>query len=396
MSDIETHPLWRPSPERIAAANLTRFLAATGHADYDSLYRWSIDQPAAFWDAVATFCGLELDAEPVSILEDAHRMPGARWFSGARLNFARNLLRFDDDREALVFWNENGPRRSLTYAELRRQVARFAAGLADAGVEPGDRIAGFVPSCPEAVVAMLAATSLGAVWSSCSPDFGYDGALDRFGQIQPKVLITADGYLYAGKEFDSLDKVRRLAAAVDSIERVVVIPYRSPTPDLDGLPLPALFGDFGRDDRELSLRLAALRPSRLHPVFLGDDGQAQVHRPRRRRHAVAAPQGAGLAHRPPARRSPVLLHHLRLDDVELAGLWLGDRGDTGSLRRLAVPPDAGSSLADGRARAHHGFRNQRQIPGRLRKARPRPKNNPRPVERPHDPVHRLAAGAGEL
>ncbi len=264
MSDIGNQPQWRPSPQRIAAANMTRFLAATGHADYDALYRWSIDRPAAFWDAVATFCGLELDAEPASILEDSHKMPGGRWFSSAWLNFARNLLRFDDDREALVFWNENGRQRSLTYAELRRTVARFAASLADAGVEPGDRVAGFVPNCPEAVVAMLAATSLGAVWSSCSPDFGYEGAIDRFGQIQPKVLVTADGYLYAGKEFDSLDRVRRLAATVGSIERVVVIPYRSPAPDLSGLPRPSLFDDFGRDDRELAFASLPFD----HPVYI--------------------------------------------------------------------------------------------------------------------------------
>jgi len=257
-------PLWTPAAERIAQANLSRFLAATGRSDYDSLYRWSVERPAAFWDALASFCDVLFDVQQTSILEDGDRMPGARWFVGSQLNFARNLLRFDDDREALVFWNEQGRRSSLTYAELRRRVARFAAGLCDAGIGPGDRVAGFLPNRPETVIAMLAAASLGATWSSCSPDFGYDGLLDRFGQIEPHILIAADGYFYNGKTFDSLDKVRRLAAAVGSIERVVIVPYLAESPALDGLPQPSLFDDFGEDGR--ALEFASLPFD--HPVYI--------------------------------------------------------------------------------------------------------------------------------
>ncbi|MBI1358556.1 MAG: acetoacetate--CoA ligase [Acidobacteria bacterium] len=247
----ESQPMWRPSPSRIADANLTRFLQVVGQPSYEALYRWSVDEPAAFWEALRRFCGVELDTPNRTVVEGLDRMPGTVWFPGAKLNFARHLLRFRDDREALVFWNENGRQSSCTYAELHEQVARFADGLRAEGVAPGDRIAGFLPNRPEAVIAMLAASSLGAVWSSCSPDFGYEGLLDRFGQIEPKVLVTADGYPYNGKSFDSLDKVRRLCRSVDSIQRVVVAPYGPGDPDLGGLPAATLFSEFGRPGHEI-------------------------------------------------------------------------------------------------------------------------------------------------
>jgi len=179
------------------------------------------------WDEVVV--GLDRMGPPAPAL-------GPRWFTGARLNFAENLLRHDDDRDALVFWNEGGRQRRLSHRELRREVAAAAAGLAAFGVGPGDRVAGFLPNLPETVIAMLAAASLGAVWSSCSPDFGANGVLDRFGQIRPKVLVCADGYRYAGKAIDSLARVREVCARLPGIEQVVVVPYLDARPDLDALP----------------------------------------------------------------------------------------------------------------------------------------------------------------
>jgi acetoacetyl-CoA synthetase len=173
-------------------------------------------------------------------------MPGAKWFEDTRLNFAENLLVRDDDHVAIVFANERDARRQLTYRELRAEVGRVAAGLREMGIGPGDRVAGFVPNLPETLVAMLATTSLGAAWTSCSPDFGINGVLDRFGQVAPRVLFAADGYFYSGKTLDSLAPVRGVLEKLPSVERVVVIPYVAARPDLTGLPNAVHFGEFGR------------------------------------------------------------------------------------------------------------------------------------------------------
>jgi len=232
-----TEPLWTPSPDRVARANLTRFTARyRPGASHAELWRWSVERPEEFWPAVWHFTGIIADERPGSVpwdtvLVGGDRMAppdpvrGPRWFAGARLNFAENLLRFDDDREALVFWNEQGRQRAVTFAALRREVDRYAAALASSGVGPGDRVAALMPNLPETVVAMLATASLGATWSSCSPDFGERAVLDRFGQIRPKVLFTADRYLYAGKLIELTDRVGRIAAALAETERVVVVPY---------------------------------------------------------------------------------------------------------------------------------------------------------------------------
>jgi acetoacetyl-CoA synthetase len=231
-------PLWSPSPDRIARANLTRFSARyRPGANYAELWAWSVEQPAEFWAAVWEFCGIQAEERPGrpawdAVLEGGDRMAppdpslGPRWFPGARLNFARNLLRFDDDREALVFWNEAGRQRALTFAELNREVARYAAALAADGVAVGDRVAGWLPNLPETVIAMLATARLGAVWASCSPDFGDRAVLDRFGQVRPKVLFAADSYRYAGKTIALADRLRTISAGLPSVGRVVVIPYR--------------------------------------------------------------------------------------------------------------------------------------------------------------------------
>ncbi len=245
----DTEPLWSPSAERIAAANLTRFMQAAGtragrtFAGYDDLWQWSVDERAAFWDTLWDFCGVVGD-KGERLLEDGERMPGARWFPGARLNFAENLLRHRDDRLALVFRGEDGTRLTLTYAGLYQAVAEVAAALRGAGVGPGDRVAGFLPNHPQTVIAMLATTSLGATWSSCSPDFGIQGVLDRFGQIEPKVLFTADGYHYAGKRVDSLGPIGEVVAQLPSVRLVVVVPFLDPQPDLTPVPHAVLLGDF--------------------------------------------------------------------------------------------------------------------------------------------------------
>jgi acetoacetyl-CoA synthetase len=212
--------------------------------DYDDLYRWSIDEASAFWSELWDYAEVKAARKGERVLVEADRMTQAQWFPDARLNFAENLLSRRDDKTALVFRNETHGRQALSYAQLYKRVAQLAAGLKDAGVGWGDRVAGFMPNCIDAVVAMLATTSLGAVWSSCSPDFGIHGVLDRFGQIEPKVLFTTDGYCYNGKTLDSLAKISEVVAELDVIERVVVVPFISDDPNITALPKATLLSDF--------------------------------------------------------------------------------------------------------------------------------------------------------
>ena len=234
MSVEPTQPLWRPSDERIEGTQLTAFMHSvrdtTGFdagGDYFALHQWSLDEPTAFWRAVWEFTEIQGDPGEMTC-DDAMALPGFQWFPNATLNFAENLLRFTDDREALVEIDEGNARRALTYGQLREQVARLAGWMRELNIQPGDRIVGFMPNCIEAVVAMLATTSLGAVWSSCSPDFGQQGAVDRFGQIAPRLLFTADGYVYNGKRCNSLARASDIARAIPEIEQVVVVPKLSP------------------------------------------------------------------------------------------------------------------------------------------------------------------------
>jgi acetoacetyl-CoA synthetase len=243
-------PLWQPSPERIAQANLTAFMRELRERhgltveDYEALYDWSIAEPELFWDAIWAFCGVIGERGTGPVVRDRHRMPGAQWFPESRLNFAENLLRRRDGAPAVVFWGEDRVQRRLTYAELHADVSRLAQALRGRGVVAGDRVAGYMPNMPEALVAMLAATSIGAVWSSCSPDFGVQGVLDRFGQIEPKVLIAADGYFYAGKTIDVLPRIREVVAALPSLEAVVIVPYADARPALASIPNASLLEEF--------------------------------------------------------------------------------------------------------------------------------------------------------
>ncbi len=291
--------IWRPSAARVAAANLTRFIDEVNTrkglrlSDYSGLYAWSVEEPAEFWTELVRFAGVraEWGVGPViadvrgvgpaatgstprvsASLPEAHhasaQVPGAQFFPDARLNFADNLLRYDDEQAALVFRNERGTRKVITYKELREAVARVAAGLRTAGVVAGDRVAAFTPNLPETMIAMLAATSLGATWSSCSPDFGVHGVVDRFGQIAPKVLFTADGYFYAGKTLDSLSSMAEVLKHLPSVERVVVLPYTNAEPDLGKLGAAAskaiLWNAFGVSGQPLQFTSVPFN----HPLYI--------------------------------------------------------------------------------------------------------------------------------
>jgi len=212
-------------------------------AGYPSLHRWSITHRDQFWKEMFDLAGIKA-TKAATAVETGSGMLGAKWFPGLEFNFAAHLLRFGDDRVAIEAEDELGRTRSITYRELLDQVARCAAALGDAGIKRGDRIGGFLPNIPEAVVAMLATASLGAVWSSCSPDFGIDGVFDRFGQITPIVLFAADAYSYNGKTIDSLDRVRGIVAKIPSIEHVVIVPFINGSPDLSGLRRAKLWAEF--------------------------------------------------------------------------------------------------------------------------------------------------------
>ncbi|MCB1856928.1 MAG: acetoacetate--CoA ligase [Gammaproteobacteria bacterium] len=227
MSDL---PLWQPTPEQVAATAVSGFMtAAARHSGrqfggYQDLWEWSIDDLPGFWSLAWDYCGMIGDRGD-EIVVHPERMPGARWFPKGRLNYAENLLRNRDESDAILFWGEDRIERCVSHAELYRMVSRCRQALIHAGVVKGDRVAGYLPNVPETVIAMLAASSLGAVWSSASPDFGIEGVLDRFGQIQPKILFCTDGYYYNGKSLDCMDKNRELAARLADLSQVVVVPY---------------------------------------------------------------------------------------------------------------------------------------------------------------------------
>ncbi|HRF63883.1 MAG TPA: acetoacetate--CoA ligase [Candidatus Competibacter sp.] len=236
-------PLWTPDP---AWSATTRMAAFTEHAravsgaalvSYTDLHAWSITAPEQFWPAVWEFCGV-VGERGERILIDPQQMPGARWFPDARLNFAQNLLRDCANPEALVFWGEDKVKRTMTRAELREQVARFAAALRESGVGVGDRVAVYLPNLPETIIAMLAVASIGAVFTSTSPDFGAQGVFDRFSQIEPKILIACDGYWYNGKAIDVRDKLTELVPRLPSVERLILVPYLHNEADAQATELP--------------------------------------------------------------------------------------------------------------------------------------------------------------
>ncbi len=264
--------LWEPSETRIKESQMYRFMNFVNHkenrdfSDYESLYQWSVDSIPDFWRAVWEFADIKASQQYREVVDDPKKMPGARWFSGARLSFAENLLRYRDDHLAIVFQGEDREVREMSYAQLYEEVARVALPLREMGIKAGDRVVGFMPNMPEAIIAMLAATSCGATWSSCSPDFGIKGVLDRFGQIKPRVLFTANGYWFKGKNLDSLARISDILKDLPSIEKVVVVPYTESEPDIGGISTAVHYKDFKASGTGLNIDFEQL--PFMHPHYI--------------------------------------------------------------------------------------------------------------------------------
>ncbi|MCK4925957.1 acetoacetate--CoA ligase [Candidatus Aerophobetes bacterium] len=264
--------LWEPSAERKRNANITKFVDLVNKRyqenfhSYEELYGWSIDHIPDFWACMWDFAEIKASKDYEIVVDDVSKMPGAKWFIGAKLNFAENLLRYSGDHTAFIFRGETQESAKMSYAELYDAVARLATSLREIGVSPGDRVAAYMPNMIETAVAMLAATSIGATWASCATDIGPEAALDRFGQIEPKVLFTANGYFYKGKTFNSLSNVARIARGIPSIEKVIVTSYTEETPDISHIPDSVHFDDFLSKERGLEIEFEQLPFD--HPVHI--------------------------------------------------------------------------------------------------------------------------------
>ncbi len=264
--------LWEPAPERVRQTQMFRFMTAMAQKhgvrpEWEPLREWAIERSDLFWDEFWRFAQVEPTA-PATQIVSGQGMLGTKWFEGMRLNYARHMLRFDDDRDAIIFEGELGQSAYITQRQLRAEVARCAAALRQVGVKSGDRVGGFMPNVPETVIAMLAAASLGAAWSSCSPDFGVRGVLDRFGQIEPTVLVATDGYTYGGKRCETLARVAEMRQQLPSVRRVVVVPFLDERPELGGIRDAVLWRDFlGPADRPAPALSFAEVPFD-HPLFI--------------------------------------------------------------------------------------------------------------------------------
>ena len=239
-------------------------MKAQGFNSFAELHNWSVDNVAEFWAAIAGFGQIEFARPASKVLDQPGDVTTAKFFADAEISFPAHVLRHRGNRAAIVFWGENGARREISFDDLRTRVAEVAAGLKAAGVEKGDRVAGFLPNCPEAIIAMLGATSLGAIWSSCSPDFGINGVVDRFGQIEPKVLFCADGYFYNGKRFDSLAAVKGVLESIPSIAHTVVIPFTGENFALDDVRGGVGWQDFVIPGAELDFTPTEFN----HPLYI--------------------------------------------------------------------------------------------------------------------------------
>lgn len=265
-------PLWQPTPEQIQRSQLYAFMThiAQNHGitpQWAALRQWAIDQPDHFWAEWLKYAAVK-PSRPADAITAGSGMLETRWFPGMELNYARHMLRFDDDEDAIMFFTETGDSGRISHRDLRADVARCANALRSAGVTVGDRVGGFMPNIPETIIAMLAAASLGAIWSSCSPDFGVRGVLDRFGQIEPRVLVTCDGYTYGGKRFDRLSNVAEMLGDLPSVQRVVVVPYLDAEPDIGEVRGAVLWRDFlGPEDVEAPPIMFEEVPFD-HPLFI--------------------------------------------------------------------------------------------------------------------------------
>ncbi len=273
----EPQVLWVPSKRRIAAANITRFIRLANEnydakfddhplADSSDLYEWSIREPETFWIAVWDFAEVISRTRGSRTLIDADRMPGAKWFPDARLNYAQNLLRRRDDATAIVFRGEDRVNWRLSFADLYAAVSRTVQALEAVGVTEGDRVAAFMPNMPDTIIFMLATTSLGAIWSSCSPDFGTQGVLDRFGQIEPSVLFAVEGYYYNGKAHDTLARIGEIAARLPTLKTTVIVSYTRDRPDISAIRKAQHLEDFVAPwhSRDIDFRQLPFD----HPLFI--------------------------------------------------------------------------------------------------------------------------------
>jgi acetoacetyl-CoA synthetase len=272
MNKTADRPLWMPSPAQVEDSNTTAFMRLVNERhgaqlnDYFSLHAWSVANIEKFWVAVWDFCGVIAEARGARVLADGDRMPGARFFPDARLNFAQNLMRRRDDADAMVFWGEDRVKRRMSFRELHEHVSRVQQALVAAGVGEGDRVAAFMPNMPETVVAMLATASLGATFTSCSPDFGVQGVVDRFGQVEPKVLFCCDGYFYNGKTVETLPRIAQIMQQLPTVRQVVVVPYVSATPEVKIVPRATAFPDFVAPYAAREVRFRAMPFN--HPLYI--------------------------------------------------------------------------------------------------------------------------------
>src|SRR6266498_1666502 len=265
-------PLWIPSEERKRQANITRFMDEVNARQklnlraYAELYQWSVENIPDFWASIWDFAEIKASKHYDQVIEDITKFPGAKWFPGARLNFAENLLRYRDDQLAFIFKGETQTSKRMTYAELYDSVARLADSLKEAGVGVGDRVVGYMPNLIETAVGMLAATSLGATWSSCATDIGPAAAIERLGQIEPKAMITADGYFYKGKAFDTLAHAAEVVRGIPSVKTVIVVSYTREKPDISQIPNAIHYADFLSKEKDLEIEFKQLPCD--HPLYI--------------------------------------------------------------------------------------------------------------------------------
>ena len=266
-------PLWMPSEERIRDANITRFMDVVNArhnlklASYSDLYDWSVNNIPNFWLEVWNFADIKASKRSDHAVEDLDKFPGTKWFPGAHLNFAENLLRYRDDQPAFIFKGETQVSRQMTYAELYDEVARLSQSLAEAGVGVGDRVVGYMPNLIETAVCMLAATSIGATWASCATDIGPGAAIERLGQVEPKAMITADGYFYKGKIFNTLEHAAEVAKGIPSLEKVIVVSYVSNKPDISNVPNSVHYEEFLSNEKNLEIEFEQLPFDHPHYIM---------------------------------------------------------------------------------------------------------------------------------
>lgn len=264
--------LWKPSQERIADANMTRFVGFVNKKEnlkiksYNELYTWSIENLPDFWAAVWEFVNVKASCGYDKVVDDLDKFPGAKWFAGSKLNFAENLLKFRDDHEAFVFRGENQETVRTTYAELHHSVARLAKALRGLNIDPGDRIVAYMPNITETAIAMLATTSVGALWSSCGIELGPKAVVDRLSQIGPKVLFTVDAYSYKGKTFNVLNSIREIAQGVPTLQKIVVLPRTESKADINLIPNAVNYHEFGSQEKESDIQFEQLPFD--HPVYI--------------------------------------------------------------------------------------------------------------------------------